>query len=284
MTRWLVTGAGGMLGRDLVDRLSGEGEEVIGLGHGELDLTDPDAARSAVDQHGPNVVVNCAAWTDVDAAESHEPEALAVNGDGVRRLAEACAGAGARLVHVSTDYVFAGDGNTPYDEDAPTDPRTAYGRTKVAGERAVRELLPDAGAIVRTAWLYGAHGKNFVSTMIRLQAERETVDVVTDQRGQPTCSQDVAARLAAVGRDRDAAGVYHATNTGEASWYDLAREVFALAGADPERVRSVTSAAFPRPAPRPSYSALGQRRWTELGLEPLREWRSALRVAFESMR
>ncbi|GGU64592.1 dTDP-4-dehydrorhamnose reductase [Streptomyces lavendofoliae] len=276
---WVVTGAGGMLGRDVLTCL---GDGARGLTRRDLDVTDRDAVLAALRGLRPSVVVNCAAWTAVDDAESREPDALAVNGTGVRHLAEACALTGSALVHVSTDYVFDGHARVPYAEDAVPGPRTAYGRTKLAGERAVLEVLPERGYVVRTAWLYGAGGGNFVRTMIRLAAARETVDVVDDQRGQPTWSADVAARLVRlVGAPP---GVYHATNGGEGTWYDLARETFRLLGADPARVRPVASAAFPRPAPRPSYSVLGHARWREADLPALRDWREALRRAFPALR
>lgn len=284
--RWLVTGAGGMLGRDLVEELRSRDEQVTGLGHLALDITAPDAVDRALAAHHPDVVVNCAAYTAVDDAEQDEESALRVNGDGPRVLARACVAYEARLIQVSTDYVFAGDARTPYAEDAAPDPRTAYGRTKLAGERAVLDELPDASAVVRIAWLYGVHGRNFVRTMTELEARRDTVDVVDDQRGQPTWSADVAATIADLGPrvGRDMTGVLHATNSGEATWYDLAREVFRLLGADPDRVRPVTSEAFARPAPRPAYSVLAHGRRQRLGLARARDWRTALHEALPRIR
>ncbi|WP_210570014.1 dTDP-4-dehydrorhamnose reductase [Streptomyces sp. NBC_00457] len=284
---WLVTGASGMLGRDLVDELRGRGAPVVALDHAALDITRPDAVSAAFAEHRPDVVVNCAAYTAVDDAESDEERALRINGDGPRLLARACAAGGARLVHVSTDYVFAGDDRAaPYPEDHPPAPRTAYGRTKLAGERAVLEELPAAGAVVRTAWLYGVHGRSFVRTMIELEGRRDTLDVVDDQRGQPTWSADVAARIADLGPrvGPGAHGVFHATSSGEATWYELAREVFRLLGADPDRVRPTGSEAFPRPAPRPAYSALAHGRWQQIGLPAPRDWRDALNEAMPHIR
>ncbi|EPJ39830.1 putative dTDP-4-dehydrorhamnose reductase [Streptomyces afghaniensis 772] len=285
--RWLITGAGGMLGHDVVEELTRRGEDVVGLDRAALDITRPAAVDTAVREHRPDLVVNCAAYTAVDDAESDEARALGINGDGPRLLARACAAHGARMIHVSTDYVFSGEARTtPYPEDHPTGPRTAYGRTKLAGERAVLEELPGSSAVVRTAWLYGVHGANFVRTMIGLEARRDTVDVVDDQCGQPSWSADVAERIADLGvRLGPAAhGVFHATNSGEATWYELAREVFALVGADPDRVRPTSSAAFPRPAPRPAYSVLAHRRWQEIGLPLPRDWRSALHEALPRIR
>jgi dTDP-4-dehydrorhamnose reductase len=273
---WLVTGAGGMLGQDLVAALEGRKVTALG-GRSDLDVTDPAAVADAVAGH--DVVVNCAAWTAVDDAESHEAEALRVNGDGPRVLARACAASGARLVQVSTDYVFAGDATEPYPEDAPLAPVSAYGRTKAAGEVAVREELPGAHWIVRTAWLYGEHGPSFVRTMARLQRERETVDVVDDQHGQPTWTKDVVGQVLAL-VDRDAApGTYHATSSGRTTWFGLARAVFEALGADPARVRPTTSAAFVRPAPRPSFSVLSHDAWHAAGIPPIRRWEEALAAA-----
>ncbi|EGX56611.1 putative dTDP-4-dehydrorhamnose reductase [Streptomyces zinciresistens K42] len=284
--RWLVTGAGGMLGRDTVAELRTRGEPVTALDRAALDITDPAAVGRALTAHRPGLLVNCAAYTAVDAAEQDEERALRVNGDGPRLLARACAARGIRLVHLSTDYVFAGDAHAPYPEDHPTAPRTAYGRTKLAGERAVRAELPDAAVVVRTAWLYGVHGRSFVRTMIELAAGRDTVDVVDDQRGQPTWSADVAAAVADLGPrvGAGATGVLHATNTGDGTWYDLAREVFRLLGADPGRVRPVRTADFPRPAPRPAYSVLAHTRRQRLGLPRPRDWRTALREALPLIR
>jgi dTDP-4-dehydrorhamnose reductase len=189
---------------------------------------------------------------------------------------------------VSTDYVFAGDATEPYPEDAPVNPVNAYGRSKLAGERAVLETLPETGYVVRTAWLYGQQGKNFVTTMLRLAKERDTVDVVDDQLGQPTWSMDLARRLVELaglgGQSRAPAGVYHGTASGQTTWYGLAREVFAGAGLDPDRVRPTTSDRFVRPAPRPAYSVLGHARWAAAGLPPLRSWKEALREALPGLR
>jgi dTDP-4-dehydrorhamnose reductase len=279
---WLVTGAGGMLGQDVLARLDRAGERYVALDRKALDLTDADAVSAALEEHRPAVVVNCAAWTAVDDAETREDEALAINGDGPRHLAEACARTGAVLLHVSTDYVFAGDATAPYAEDAPTAPRSAYGRTKLAGEKAV--LGFERGYVVRTAWLYGTGGPNFVRTMIKLEGVKDTLDVVDDQRGQPTWSADLAGLLVELGLGALAgtapAGVYHGTNSGETTWHGFTQEIFRLLGADPDRVRPTTSEAFVRPAPRPAYSVLGHGRFAEAGIEPLRDWRTALTEAF----
>ncbi|GAA5001804.1 dTDP-4-dehydrorhamnose reductase [Kitasatospora paranensis] len=267
-----------MLGRDLLAVLDAAGRKATGLDRAALDVTDADAVRAAVAGH--DTVVNCAAWTDVDGAESAEAAATAVNGTGVRHLALACRETGARLLQVSTDYVLPGDTDRPCPESAATGPVNAYGRSKLAGEQAVLELLPDTGYVVRTAWLYGEHGPNFVATMLRLAAVRDTLDVVDDQHGQPTWSHDLARQLLALADARHApAGIYHGTAAGRTTWYGLAREAYRLAGLDPERIRPTTSAAFPRPAARPAWSVLGHDRWDAAGIAPLPDWRSSLAEA-----
>lgn len=275
MTRYLVTGAAGMLGQDLQRALSGR--DVTALSRADLDITDRAAVSDAVAGH--DVVINAAAWTGVDDAESHEDAAAAVNAYGPEVLATAVAATGARLVQVSTDYVFDGTGTHPYAEDEPTRPLGAYGRTKAAGEAAVRSIAPETSYVVRTAWLYGAGGPNFAKTMVRLAASHDTVSVVTDQVGQPTWTADLADQVVAM-LDADApAGIYHGTNGGRGSWFDFTRAIFAEVGLDPERVLPTDSSAFVRPAPRPAFSVLGHDGWRRAGLAPMRDWRDALHAA-----
>ena len=279
--RVLVTGGNGQLGSALVDLLSARTADVVlGIDLPDIDITAPDSVREVFAQFAPDVVINCAAWTAVDAAEDHEADALKVNGDGPRVLAEACKAAGAWLVQISTDYVFAGDANTPYAEDARPDPKTAYGRTKLAGEIAVQEVLPGAHYLVRTAWLYGLQGNNFVKTMLELELVRDNVSVVDDQRGQPTYAGDLAEQILLLLDARPPAGIFHATNAGATTWFELTRAIFENIGADPQRVLATDSASFVRPAPRPAYSVLGQDKWQSVGLTPMREWRAALTAAF----
>lgn len=285
MAKWLVTGAAGMLGSALCAALAAEpGVQATTVDRKGLDITDASAVAEAVAGH--DLVVNCAAWTNVDLAEEREGEATAINGGAVRNLAAACARHGARLIQPSTDYVFPGDATEPIPEDAPTAPINAYGRSKLAGEQAVRDLLPDTGYVVRTAWLYGANGANFVATMLRLAAERDTLAVVGDQFGQPTSTVALSRQVILLGRaaldGRAPAGLYHGTSAGQTSWHGLARAAFELAGLDPDRIRAVTSDEFKRPAKRPSYSVLAHGGWSRAGIEPIGEWRGQLAAAFES--
>jgi dTDP-4-dehydrorhamnose reductase len=283
MNRWLIAGAGGMLGLDLVDRLRCGGAQVTALARCDLDVTDAAAVRDAFRRVRPDAVVNCAAWTAVDAAETNEADALAVNGAGPANLSAACASGGVRLVQLSTDYVFDGTARRPYAEDAVPAPQCAYGRTKLAGERAVLGQLRDTGYVLRTAWLYGAHRTDFVRTMIRLERLRPEVDVVDDQRGQPTWTVDVADQIIALIRRGAPPGVYHATSSGQTTWYGLAREIFRLLGADPARCRAVPTSAVDLAAQRPAYSVLGHDRWGRVGIAPIGDWQQALGRAFPAL-
>lgn len=277
VTNILLTGARGQLGTRVDMLATSAGLSVTAVGSRDLDITDSRAVDRFVTPG--SVVINCAAYTAVDAAETEEAAASAVNEVGPRNLARACARVGARLIHVSTDYVFPGEATSPYDVDAATGPTTAYGRSKLAGEIAVRESGADA-AVVRTAWVYSGDTGDFVGTMRRLEGEREFVDVVDDQVGSPTYSADLAAGLVELSAvPFEGTSILHATNGGQASWYELAAAVFEEIGADPARVRPCSSAAFVRPAPRPAYSVLSGQAWASAGLTPLRPWRDALHAA-----
>jgi len=281
VSRWLVTGAAGQLGSDVVDLLHAYGEQVVALTSAELDITDRAAVGDAVADARPGIVVNCAAFTDVDRAETEEDRAYDVNAHGAAIVAEVSAPT-ARVVHVSTDYVFTGDASAPYPESQRPHPRTAYGRSKAAGEQAV--LTSGAHAyVVRTAWLYGVAGNNFVRTIARLGRERETIDVVDDQVGAPTWSLHLARGLVALAVSDAPPGIWHCTNDGEASWYVFARAVFAELGLDPARVQPTTTEAFPRPAPRPAYSVLATDKWRQAELPTMSHWRDALHEAFATL-
>lgn len=241
------------------------------------DLEDLDGLARTVRKLAPDVIVNAAAYTAVDKAETDVARAQCINAEAPGVLAAAAAEVGALLVHYSTDYVFDGTAASPYAEDATPAPRSAYGRTKLAGERAA--LSHPHSYVLRTAWLYGAHGQNFVKTMLHLERTRETVSVVDDQVGQPTWSMDLARQIDMLVRSDAPVGIYHATNAGRASWYEFARRIFADAGADPERVLPTATEQFPRRAPRPANSVLSHSRWAQVGLAPMRAWDDALAEA-----
>ncbi|KKC02710.1 dTDP-4-dehydrorhamnose reductase, partial [Mycobacterium nebraskense] len=269
-SRIVIAGAGGQLGSYLRSLAASQGRDVLALTSSEWDITDPAAAERII-QRG-DVVINCAAYTNVDAAEADEAGAYAVNAIGPENIARACARAGARLIHVSTDYVFGGnfDGAAPrpYEPDDETAPLGVYARSKLAGEKAVLAALPEA-VIVRTAWVYtGDDGKDFVAVMRRLAAGDDPVKVVDDQVGSPTYVGDLAAALLQVADDCVPGPILHAANEGAVSRFEQTRAIFEECGADPARVRPVSTAEFPRPAPRPSYSALSGRQSAAAGLRP----------------
>jgi dTDP-4-dehydrorhamnose reductase len=267
--RWVVTGAGGMLGTDLVALLAERDEQVTGLDRSAVDVTDPASCERAL--AGADVVVNCAAYTAVDQAEADEAAAFTVNGVGAANLARAARACGARMVQISTDYVFDGHRASAYPEDAPIAPTSAYGRTKAAGEWAVRAEAPDH-LIVRTAWLYGAHGACFPKTIVRVARERGGLDVVDDQVGQPTWTVDLADLVHRLVTAGSPAGTYHGTSSGQTTWHGFAQAAVGSAGLSPEIVRPTTSQAFVRPAPRPAYSVLGHDALRAAGVEPIADW------------
>ncbi|GGF14011.1 dTDP-4-dehydrorhamnose reductase [Subtercola lobariae] len=301
MTRYLIAGAGGMLGRDLqaalvargavvaphskgAPRATGGGEispdTVTALTRAELDIADREAVLRAAE--GADVIVNAAAYTKVDDAETHETDAFAVNATGAGNLAVAARENGAAIIQVSTDYVFDGRATTPYAEDSPRNPVSAYGRSKAEGELEVLGEHPLGAYVVRSAWLCGEHGPNFARTMLRLIGERETVSVVTDQHGQPTFTADLAAHLLLLVEREAPVGIYHGTNSGEASWFDFTQALFIEAGIDAARVMPTDSSQFVRPATRPQYSVLGHDAWSRAGIEPMRSWQVALHEATQS--
>jgi len=271
--KWLITGAGGMLGTDLRDELTSRGEEVVALTRSDLDVTDSRATLAAVREHVPSVIVNCAAYTKVDQAESEESAAKAINGSAVELLAAAANDVDALLVTISTDFVFDGSKTEPYEPDDTTAPLSAYGRSKLLGEIAATHAKKHL--IVRTSWLFGVHGPNFVEAIRKqVRAGRDPLTVVSDQRGRPTYTPHLAraiVRLAPAAR-----GVVHYADADECSWFDFARAIVEESGASTE-VTPVSSEEFVRPATRPAYSVLSTRRYEELtGVTP-DSWREGLR-------
>ncbi|MDO8736292.1 MAG: dTDP-4-dehydrorhamnose reductase [Thermoleophilia bacterium] len=287
--RILVIGAAGQLGHDLLKVFSPEhevfGADMTGTGaQHDVDITDPTSVNSLLVDLWPDLVINSAAFTNVDGCEAQKDICREVNADGAGNIARSCADmeAGdvgmfgrvpAKMIHVSTDYVFDGSKRTPYVEDDPTAPLGEYGRTKFDGEEQVRKALPERHLIVRTAWLFGDHGANFVKTMLRLGRERDQLKVVNDQTGSPTYALHLAKAIKSLTENRlGHPGVYHMTNSGQCTWFDFAREIFRLAGVEVD-LQPTTTAAFNAPAPRPAYSVLANTRATEIEMP---QWRDGL--------
>ena len=274
--RWIIVGANGMLGQDLVAQLGDR--DVIALDKSACDITDLNSVRENI--HDVDVVVNCAAYTAVDDAETNKDLAFQINAKGPENLAIVCQEIGATLVQVSTDYVFAGDANFPYGEKESGNPKSIYGASKWAGEEAVRNFLPENHYIIRTAWLYGKNGNNFGKTILKLASTNEELKVVNDQLGQPTWTKDLANKIIEIVETKVPFGSYHGTSSGQVTWFGLARSIFELSRLDPERIKPVTTEFFPRPAPRPSYSVLSHNSFEDTGIKPIRNWEDALREAF----
>ena len=284
--RVLVAGATGQLGVDLVNLLRRQGVDVAAPDAQRLDLLRPQTVRDAVRDARPHWVINCAAYTQVDRAEQERETAFAVNRDGARVLAEAAAAAQAWMLQVSTDFVFSGQSSAPYTEDDPTGPLGVYGQSKRDGELAVQQACASS-IVVRTAWLYGVHGNNFVKTMLRLAAQRDELRVVSDQIGTPTWTQDLAGALWALMQEPQA-GVFHFSDAGQASWYEFAAAIVEAARAldfpvQAQRVVPITTAEYPTPAQRPAYSVLSKAKIERLLAAPIPHWRDSLRAMLKEL-
>lgn len=282
--KWLILGANGQLGQALQQELSLRNIEFVAFGHSQLDIANEDQIESSLELEKPDVIVNAAAWTNVDLAEKEESHAFSVNAFGPALLASKSLVVGSKFIHISTDYVFSGIAQSPWQETQVRCPVSAYGRSKAEGERLVIECNQANSFIVRTAWLYSQYEHNFAKTMLRLALRGSTkVEVVDDQMGQPTYALDLASQLTQLIHFKASPGIYHGTNAGETTWYLFAKEIFSLAGVDPERVVPVRSDHFPQVAKRPSYSVLGHKRWIDEGMKPMRHWKEALTFAFPAI-
>ena len=268
----LITGAYGMLGSDLREVL--KNHELIATGSKDLDITDKEKVIEFISQNSPEIVINAAAYTAVDDCETSYDDAYAVNAIGPRNLAIACNKLGIPLIHISTDYVFDGSKRTPLVENDKLGPQSVYGKTKLEGEKFIQENT-DKYFILRTAWLYGLHGNNFVKTMLGLAENHDEITVVDDQIGSPTYSLDLAVSIANI-LNSDKYGIYHLTNEGECSWCEFSKRIFDLSNID-VKVIPVSTEEFPRPAPRPHYSVLSNQKWIKAGFPPMRDYKEALR-------
>ena len=281
---WLITGGSGQLSIAVSQELGERAGDFRSWGSRDLNITQGPLVKGFVGQLSPKVIINCAAWTDVDGAEINEIAASRVNSYGAENVAVAAKECGARLIHVSTDYVFSGEGASPWEVYDVIDPKSAYGRTKAEGESRVIKNYPENSFIVRTAWLYSPWGKNFAKTLTRLAIRSEgEVRVVNDQVGQPTSAIDLAKLLVDLGLSDAPVGIYHGTNSGQATWFEFAQEIFKMAGADARRVVPVSSNEYPRHAMRPPYSVLSHKAWTKTSIEPMRDWRIALAHAMPAI-
>jgi dTDP-4-dehydrorhamnose reductase len=274
---WLITGGSGQLGIAVSQELGKIGMAFNAWSSKDLDITQSSKVSEAIEKLSPTVIINCAAWTDVDGAESHELDASRVNSDGPENIALAAKLCNSKLIHISTDYVFSGESQSPWQVEDEISPQSAYGRTKAEGESRVLAGYPEGSFVVRTAWLYSPWGKNFAKTMTKLALKSDgEVSVVNDQVGQPTSASDLANQLVELELSTSPAGIYHGTNSGQATWFEFAQEIFKLAGADVARVKPVLSSEYPRPAKRPSYSVLSHDVWVNSSVKPMRNWQIAL--------
>jgi dTDP-4-dehydrorhamnose reductase len=281
---WLITGGSGQLGNSLAQVLNESGINFTSLSSSDLDITQRTAVAATIKKLSPTVIINCAAWTDVDGAESQESLASLVNASGPENVAMAAQNCGAKLVHISTDYVFSGQSNSPWSINSVKAPNTAYGRSKAEGENRILDVYSDNSYIVRTAWLYSQWGKNFAKTMLNLALKNSSqIEVVNDQVGQPTSSVDLAKQIVKLVESEAPVGIYHGTNSGSASWFDFAQSLFEMLGADVNRVAPVSSDKFPRPAKRPSYSVLDHQAWDKTSITGMRNWKIALEESFPNI-
>lgn len=280
---WLILGANGQLGKSLQTVLTTNDISFTAVDRQLLDITERDACVKLFNSLSPEVVVNCAAWTAVDLAEDNEAEAFRINCDATRNIAIAAREIHAINVHISTDYVFSGVADTPYDVDSPTAPVSIYGKSKLCGEVAIAEEYPDRSYVVRTAWLYSPHGGNFVKTMIRKARSASAVRVVSDQLGQPTMAADLAQHIVDLVANQAPFGTFHGTNSGVASWYDLTVEIYTQLGVDTSLVSPVPTSEYPTKAVRPQYSVLGHAHTIDCGVAEMRNWKTALQESLPNI-
>jgi dTDP-4-dehydrorhamnose reductase len=279
MERVLLLGGSGILGSEVLLKLQSENFIYVSPTSLELDITNKDQILKFVSQFNPSWIVNCAAWTNVDGAESHFQESLQLNARAVQYIGEVAAEIKSRVIHISTDYVFDGNGSVPYLESDPTNPINAYGKSKLEGEKTLSSNLEIDSFVIRTSWLYGKNGKNFVKTIIRKALAQESCSVVGDQYGTPTYSRDLATGIVNLMKNPMSPGTYHYSNLGEASWYEFARAIYQLTGADPDLVSMSLTADINQQTPRPRYSVLSKEKWLETKVSGIPDWQTSLELA-----
>jgi dTDP-4-dehydrorhamnose reductase len=282
--KWGITGGSGQLAQSLVDLLSKEGIQYVAWDHSEVDIGDPSSIEK-ISGCQPSVLINCAAWTDVDGAEEFFEDALKVNQVGTQNVAIAARELNIPLIHISSDYVFSGTKSQPWNINDVAEPTSKYGLSKLLSERKIQEIWPDKSLIFRTAWLYSPYKKNFAKTMIhKALASKQAVSVVNDQTGQPTNAHDLAAQILSSVKNQIPSGIYHATNSGQATWWDFACRLFQLCGESTDRVKPVMSQDFPSKVKRPTYSVLDHSEWSKVGIGEMRDWKVALDESFPEIR
>lgn len=282
--KWAITGGSGQLARSLVDLLDAEGVPYLAWSHKDLDVAD-NSSISIIKQFAPNLLVNCAAWTNVEMAEESPEKATKTNQVGARNVAQAAKELGIPVIHISTDYVFSGHSDKPWSTDRETEPTSSYGISKLLGEKEIINVLDSNFYILRTAWLYGPFGRNFAKTILKKTlTSKDPIRVVSDQHGQPTSTKSLAHQIFKVAYGHIPDGIYHATNTGQATWWDFAREIVKLADEDIERVMPSSLEDFPSKVNRPKYSVLDQSTWSKVGLAQMPDWRVALKEVFPEIR
>ncbi len=282
--KWAITGGSGQLARSLVDLLDQENLPYRAWGHSELDITDISCI-SKIEEYAPDLLVNCAAWTSVEGAEETPQDANMVNKTGAENMALAANSLGIPLFHISTDYVFSGSGSQAWSLESKTEPTSAYGISKLLGEEVVKSQINLRYYILRTGWLYGPYGKNFAKTILKkVLSTSDPINVVNDQVGQPTSTKSLANQILKVANSDIPSGIYHATNSGETTWWDFARELVSLSGGDIERIFSISSEVFPSKVRRPKYSVLDHSMWSKIGIEEMKDWRLALKEVFPEIR
>ncbi|MEN9305874.1 MAG: dTDP-4-dehydrorhamnose reductase [Actinomycetota bacterium] len=281
--KWGITGGSGQLSRSLIDQLESQGQAFEAWSHHDLDVSKPESVNTIANSN-IKVLINCAAWTNVDGAEDAELQANLANRDGALNMALAAKKLGVPLIHISTDYVFSGNNTSPWKVEDETHPTSKYGLSKLLGEISIEQNFASY-YILRTAWLYGPYGKNFAKTILRKAlTTKDEIKVVNDQKGQPTSTVDLAKHIFKIVNSDAPFGIYHATNSGSATWWEFARELFTLARQDPERVIPVSSSEFPSKVKRPAYSVLDHSKWGMVGIEPMHDWRAALHEIFPEIK